>query len=241
MRIYANARQLMSEIFRDVLEMGIKVHPHSMQNKIVEGDENFATLEITNYGYCLTAIPDEDYLFLFEDTKAWCQAELAERVSPTPVNPGEAWKLRPETWAQFMVGGKFEYTYNQRFNSYGGLVKILNEIHKNPDSRQLILSVWDRSDVHFLGGKSRVPCSIYYQFLLRNGKLDIIYNQRSADVVTHFGNDIWLAFNLMKWVVDQVNSAWNMGIHYGWLYHNIGSLHCYNKDLNTLKQCVDEI
>jgi hypothetical protein len=32
-----------------------------------------------------------------------------------------------------------------------------------------------------------------------------------------------------------------MSIEYGKLYHNIGSLHAYYKDLTTLRQCVDEI
>jgi len=43
MRIYGNCYELMSEIFREVWEMGSIVRPNSMQNKIVKDDDNYIT------------------------------------------------------------------------------------------------------------------------------------------------------------------------------------------------------
>ena len=237
-RVFKDCKEAISEIYRDVVEMGIKVHPASMQNKVVKGDENFATLEITNYTYCLLSLQQSEFLFLHEDTREWVKAEFAERVDTEGVfnNPGKAWKLRPETWEQFLnTKGKFDYTYSERFNEFFSLDAIIDELILNPDSRQCILSVWDRRDIEGFRGRKRIPCSIYYQFLLREGKLSIIYNQRSADAVTHFGNDIALAWMLKDYVADKV------GVESGYLHHNIGSLHVYFKDLNTLKKCVTEM
>jgi len=235
----------MSEVFRDVLEMGIRVFPNSMQNKIVEGDENFSTLEITNYDYCLLSLQEEDYLFLFDPTcRDWIKEEILERISPVPLNPGQAYKIRPHIWDQFLVNGKFDYTYPERIAGAGALHKIANEIRKNPDSRQLVMAIWDRHDINYLGGKKRLPCSIYYQFMVRNGQVNIIYNQRSADVVTHFGNDVWLAHAMMRAMTMAVNSFpeyKEVPLKEGYLYHNIGSLHVYNKDIKTLKQCIEDL
>jgi thymidylate synthase len=66
-----------------------------------------------------------------------------------------------------------------------------------------------------------MPCSMYYQFMVRRGKLDVIYNMRSSDYDTHFRNDIYLAHSLRNYIAGKVN------IESGLLHMNIGSLHRY--------------
>lgn len=236
MRIYADAYELMSEIFREVWEMGHIVHPKSMQNKDVADNEDFQTKEITNYSYCLTSLNKVDYLFFADArSKQWSMEEFMERISPLYVNPGSAWRIRPELWEQFLnEKGRFDYSYHDRMHF--SLNCAIKELKRNPDSRQAIINVWDaRIDPAELGGKRRVPCSVYYQILVRDGRTNIIYNQRSADVVTHFGNDVFLAFQLMKHVANEI------GVKPGYLFHNIGSLHAYKMDWPQLKQCIDDI
>ena len=236
MRVYSDCYELMSEIFREVWEMGHIVHPASMQNKDVSGDENYVTKEINNYSYCLTSLYKQKYLFLADPrAQAWADAEFEERVSSNYVNPGEAYKLRPHIWDEFInSAGRFDYSYNNRM--FFSLNATIKELQRNPDSRQAIINVWDaREDPNNLGGKRRVPCSMYYQILVRGDQTHIIYNQRSADVVTHFGNDIYLAWKLMEHVADKIGKS------YGYLYHNIGSLHSYKKDWPQLKQCIEDI
>lgn len=236
MRIYGDAYELVSELFREVWEMGHIVHPHSMQNKVVRDDPEFVTKEVTNYSYCLLTINKKDYLFLSDfRSKEWVEAEFEERVSGNYVNPGAAWTIRKDVWEQFLdKDGKFDYTYNERMS--GQIISVANELMVNPDTRQAIISIWDPNIDHYnFGGRKRVPCSIYYQFIVRNEKLHIIYNQRSADVVTHFGNDVYLAWKLKDYMASIV------GIKPGYLYHNIASLHSYKKDWNTLKTCIADI
>lgn len=236
MRVYADCYELMSELYREVWEMGHIVHPNSMQNKDVTGDDDFTTKEITNYSYCLTTLHKEDYLFLADpEAKEWADAEFMERISPDYVNPGHAWKLRERIWKEFLnEQGRFDYSYNNRMHL--SLNCTINELRRNPDSRQAIINVWDpQIDPPNLGGKRRVPCSMYYQILVRNDQVDIIYNQRSADMVVHFGNDVYLAWQLMLHVSHQID------IDSGHLYHNIGSLHSYKKDWPQLKQCIEDI
>jgi len=236
MRIYADCYELMSEIFREVWEMGHIVHPNSMQNKVVKDDENYITKEITNYSYCLTKLHKIEYLFLAEpDARTWADAEFKERVDPYYENPGEAWKLRRHIWEEFInMGGRFDYAYNTRMAV--SLNKVIHELKRNPDSRQAIISVWNPElDIDGIGGSYRVPCSVYYQILIRDNRCNIVYNQRSADVVVHFGNDVYLAFRLMQYIAEKV------GFRPGHLYHNIGSLHSYKKDWPTLKQCIEDI
>lgn len=237
MRIYANCYELMSEIFREVFEMGHIVHPNSMQNKDVTNDDEYTTKEITNYSYSLTSLNKVDNLFYADrSAKEWANAEFLERVM-NPVrfqNPGEAYKLRSHIWDEFLNSeGKFDYTYNERISK--SLYFVLDELKRNPDTRQAIIPIFKPSDAKNVGGKKRIPCSIYYDFQIRRGRLNIVYHQRSADVVTHFGNDVYLAWKLMEWVANKVD------VKQGYLFHNIDSLHAYKKDWPTLKQCIDDI
>ena len=244
MRIYSNPRELMSEAFRDVFEMGVIVRPQSMQNKDISGNDDFVTKEITNYSYCLLQVPEklEHFLFVTDPrSKAWAEAEILERVSDAQtINPGEAYKIREDLWSQFLnEKGEFDYTYHDRLNCFEGIEKIITRIVEDPGSRQLILAMWEPSDIMFIGGQRRVPCTLNYQFLVREGKIHIIYNQRSADVVAHFGNDIYLAYRLMKYITDEVNKMVEKPYKYGNLFHNIGSLHAYKKDWDILKTSID--
>lgn len=226
----------MSELFREVWEMGHIVHPASMQNKDVKDNPNFSTKEIINYSYTLTSLSKVNYLFFAEpDARKWADEEFKERVADKFKNPGKAYLLRRAIWDEFLNEfNRFDYTYNERISV--SLTKVIHELIRNKDTRQAIISIWNPdSDICGIGGEYRVPCSMYYQFLIRNGRLNIIYNQRSADIVTHFGNDIYLAWKLMAYVAEKVK------VQPGYLFHNIGSLHAYKKDWPILKQCIEDL
>jgi len=143
MRVYANAYELMSEIFREVWEMGQICHPYSMQNKVVANNPEFDTKEITNYNYCLLNMFKMEYLFLAEpEALTWADEEFKERVSPIKLNPGNAWKLRRHIWEQFLnEKGEFDYTYNDRIRKQ--LRYIIQELKDHPDTRQAVISIWD--------------------------------------------------------------------------------------------------
>ena len=255
MRIYSNARQLMSEMGRDLWEMGTEVRPKTYQNKVIEGNDNFITKELMCKQYCLTGLPDPEYLFVYTRTQEWANAEFKERISGKSVNPGEAWKLNKGMWEQFLVFGnyigtnhKFDYTYSERINRHTQnkkfnemvcstyLKDIILLLKHDPDTRKAVLSIFNPSmDADNLDGTCRIPCSMYYDFLIRDGKLNITYHQRSSDFVQHFGDDVYLAYRLMQYVAEQV------GVKPGNLIHTIDSLHSYKKDWILLKTSIDDL
>jgi thymidylate synthase len=221
-RIYENCKEAINEIERDIMEMGIKVHPHTMQNKVVKDDDNFSTLEVQNYTFTILDTSDKDDI-TNKESKDWLPEEFLERIHDSgKVNPGLAWEKRKDVWKEFLTKGKFDYSYNERFFRGDQLPLIISELKVNPDTRQACLIVHDSKDK--IGGlryNERIPCSMYYQFMVRNGKLDVIYNMRSSDFDTHFANDIWLAAELRDYVASQI------GVESGLFHMNIGSLHRY--------------
>lgn len=264
MRIYSDCRELMSEMGRDLWEMGHIVKPKTYQNKVIEGNEDFETKEIISEQYCLTSLDNWEYLFAYTESEVWADLEYQERVSGKEINPGHAYELRSEMWEQFLVDGKFDYSYPERFNqvvNYKGedvtlLKAIALQLSTDPDTRKAILPVFGsyvrindittinyERDIDRLDGSKRIPCSMYYDFLLREGRLNILYHQRSSDFIDHFGNDVYLAWRLMEYMVHLVNqqlSSWSKPIKTGYLYHTIDSLHAYKKDWVKLKSNVDD-
>ena len=241
MRIYTNAQEMVEEVKRDLAEMGIVVRPATMQDKYVKGNPDYETKELQNYSYCLLNAQSQDIPGV---TQPWADAEFKERVTdpwerypdgepliesistPNFINPGEAWKLREEVWSEYMHEGKLAYTYNELLWNNDQLTKIMNRLKEDPDSRQLWISLWNpNKDPDFLGGVSRVPCSLGYGLQVRDGKLNLHYVMRSCDFVTHFRNDVYLAIKFLEWVAEKT------GYPVGDFTHTMFSCHVYNKDI----------
>lgn len=251
MRIYNNARELMSEMGRDLWEMGLLNAPKTYQNKVIEGNDEMVTKELICKQYCLTSLPDPEMLFIYTKTQEWANEEFKERISGECINPGKAWEINPQMWEEFLVetanGRKFDYTYAERLNRKNGpydpdgtvLEEVINLLKADDNTRKAVLPIFTGSDTQFYDGSCRIPCSMYYDFLIRDtgeGKqLNITYHQRSADFVGHFGDDVYLAWRLMEYVAEKV------GVKPGYLFHTIDSLHSYKRDWHFLKTSVDEI
>ena len=183
----------------------------------------------------------------------WIKEDFLERVAQN-VNPWEARKIRPWVWDEFLDFHQytqertFDYTYSERIH----LFDLLKEIQLHPTSRQYVFNIWDREDRFGVNWKRRIPCSLNYQILIRpNWEIDdkgnpifavnMIYNMRSCDFLTHFPIDIIQAVNLLKYITEHLNNQenfkeydttkWHDTYALGKLYYNCASLHLYKKDL----------
>lgn len=239
MRIYINAEEMIEETKRDLAEMGIVVRPATMQDKYVKGNPDYETRELQNYSYCLLDAKSQDIPGVIQP---WADAEFLERITdpwdrtpegkvdplstPEYLNPGKAWELRKEVWTEYLHEGKMAYTYNELIWNNDQVTKTINRLKEDPDSRQLWISLWNPDkDPDFLGGVSRVPCSLGYGLQVRDGKLNLHYVMRSCDFATHFRNDVYLAIKFLEWVAEKT------GYPVGSFTHTIFSLHVYNKDV----------
>lgn len=206
--------------------MGVEVQIQTMQDKDVHDNPDYLTHELIGYSYMILNSEDKDELlksFGKEDELPWDAEEFTERVSGMNLNPGEAYKMRG-VWEEFVHDGKFSYTYSERIGEQ--VNKVIEMLTATPSSRNAIISIWDRQiDQDRFGGKMRVPCSMYYQLLIRDGKLNMVYNIRSNDLMTHWCHDIWQAITLQQYIASKLD------IQVGYFIQQIGSLHGYAKDL----------
>lgn len=224
MRVYRNFREAKNEIARDLNELGVEVFAgyQGMSHDKLDR-EAFTTKELQGYDYRVLVPTLTD----LEPIQPWADAEWADRLSGIrghPVNPGEAWKLRSDLWTPLLEeDGRFSYTYSERLAH--SVPPVIFELYERPTSRQAYASVWDPRLDGFMMGTRRVPCSLGYHFMLRNGALDVTYTMRSSDFATHFDNDLWLALKLQTFVAEKINQP------VGTLTHVVHSLHTYAKNV----------
>lgn len=230
MRMFRDWPECQNELRRELNELGTTVHVETMQDKDVEGDEDYTTKELYSYAY---KVLDPDFSKIEGVHLQWLKQEWIDRLEGG-LNPGMAWRERREVWEEFLEADKgagsskyptkFSYTYSDRM---GGkhLQFIIDELKTHPHSRQLFLPVWDRLTDEKRRGTRRVPCSLGYIFLQRDGKVHMTYLMRSCDLITHFANDVCLASMTQQYVADEC------GYERGSFCHFINSLHCYRKDV----------
>jgi thymidylate synthase len=227
-RLFADFPEAQNEITRDLAELGTDVWTETMQDKDIKGDPDFMTKELTNYTYTVLKPNYEEIEGTHDE---WIQQEWEDRLVGE-LNPGRSWQLRREVWDQFREKqnkpgfegfGIFSYTYSERM---GGkhLDKLIDELLRHPHSRQLWLPVWYTKDED-RRGERRVPCSLGYWFVQRDGALHETYVMRSCDFYTHYANDVALATMLLHYVASQTD------FKVGTFTHFLGSLHVYAKDV----------
>ena len=232
MRLYATFDEVVSEIERDLKELAIVYRSGSVQDIDTRGYEGYNTHELMNYGYTISPAIVPDYQDWDEYT--YIEEEFQERVDGLPHNPGLAWYQDEEYWKEFLDSdGEFDYTYSERM--YQWLSFITDMLENDPNTRRAWLAIWNRTDlVNSRQGSNygRVPCSLGYQFMLREGRLHLHYVMRSCDFIKHFKKDVVLALKLQEYVVNHINEHMGMQlVSMGTFTHTIFSLHAFEKDL----------
>ena len=102
------------------------------------------------------------------------------------------------------------------------LTKIVETLKKDPDSRRAVVPIYCKEDDGL--DSNDIPCTIGFQFFIRNNKLDMIVNMRSNDIFLGFPYDI---FNFTMW---QEYVSCKLNIDIGTYTHIANSLHFYEKD-----------
>ena len=109
------------------------------------------------------------------------------------------------------------------------LKKVIEMIKKNPDSRRLIISAWNPTEVDDM---ALPPCHTLFQFYVVDGKLSCQLYQRSADVF------LGVPFNIASYALLTHLIAHECGLGVGEFVHSFGDAHIY---LNHLDQVNEQL
>ena len=106
------------------------------------------------------------------------------------------------------------------------ITNVVNQIKNTPDSRRMIVSAWNVSDIEQM---HLPPCHCLFQFYVADGKLSLQLYQRSAD--TFLG----VPFNIASYALLLQMMAQVCGLQPGEFIHTTGDTHIYLNHLEQVK------
>ena len=128
--------------------------------------------------------------------------------------------------------GELGPIYGKQWTDWNGIdqiLNLLNSLKKNPNSRRLMVSAWNVSELHEM---TLPPCHYGFQLNVRGEYLDLMWNQRSVD--TFLG----LPFNIASYGLLLSLIAYETGYKPGSLIGSLGDTHLY---LNHIEQAKEQI
>jgi thymidylate synthase len=106
---------------------------------------------------------------------------------------------------------------------------VVHTIRENPDSRRLIVSAWNVSEIDRM---ALPPCHLLFQFYVAQGRLSCQLYQRSADIF------LGVPFNIASYALLTLMVAQVTGLKPGEFIHTLGDAHLY---LNHLEQAQTQL
>jgi thymidylate synthase len=105
--------------------------------------------------------------------------------------------------------------------------QAIDTIKNNPNSRRIIVSAWNVSDIEKM---KLPPCHAFFQFYVVNGRLDLQLYQRSADIA------LGVPFNIASYAALLMMVAQECNLTPGIFTHTLGDAHIYQNHVEGLKK-----
>lgn len=126
----------------------------------------------------------------------------------------------------------FNAPYHDFTTDYSGqgidqLKKIVDTLKANPNDRRMIVSAWNPTMMDQMG---LPPCHYAFQVTVINGRLNLLWNQRSVDTM------LGLPFNIASYALLLHLLAKESGLKEGKLVGFLADVHIYVNHLNGAKE-----
>jgi thymidylate synthase len=129
------------------------------------------------------------------------------------------------TMARFLDGGVLHGAYGPRIRAQ--LPRTVERLKKDRDTRQAVMTIWDPA-WDTLDTRD-VPCTIAFNFRIRNDKLNMGAVMRSNDVYLGTAYDVFMFTQLQATVARALNLPVGTYTHHAW------SLHAYERNFDQIE------
>ena len=128
--------------------------------------------------------------------------------------------------------GELGPIYGKQWRNWSGndqIANLITELKTNPNSRRLMVSAWN---VDELDQMTLPPCHYGFQCYVVDGKLSLMWNQRSVD--TFLG----LPFNISSYGMLLLLLCEETNLEPGELIGNLGDTHLYSNHIEQAKEQI---
>ncbi|XXQ32675.1 Bifunctional dihydrofolate reductase-thymidylate synthase [Plasmodiophora brassicae] len=152
--------------------------------------------------------------------------EFLDRLGFHDRRPGDLGPVYGFQWRHF--GAKYA-TCDADYAGQGidQLAQVIEMIKTQPDSRRIIMTAWNPSDLHLM---VLPPCHMFCQFFVNDGELSCLLYQRSCDM------GLGVPFNIASYALLTRLIAHVCGLKAGELIHTLGDAHVYMNHVDALKE-----
>lgn len=222
---------LLRESFDEVLRAGQKCKGSKGEYIELLG----VSLELTNPRSRLSRTEIKGHIFS-------CLGELFWYLSGS--DDGDAISYYISGYKEFVeadntVGGAYGprlFGVKKGGHQFANLIKL---VASKPSTRQAVIQIFDEVDLEE-PRKKEIPCTLTFQFLLRDDELHMIVNMRSNDAYVGLPHDLFCFTMLQELFAVAISAELGRPICLGSYKHFASSFHIYEKNLPNVQDFLDE-
>ena len=156
------------------------------------------------------------------------QTELRNKIADRERDLGPIYGFQ---WRHF--GGEYRwdsnriainptYNFNPQKPGVDQVAMAIDKLKNNPNDRRIIVSAWNPADFYQM---ALPPCHIMHQLIVRDGKLNLIWTQRSCDMF------LGVPYNIASYALLLLLYAKETGLKPGILKGELHDAHIYQNHL----------
>ena len=166
------------------------------------------------------------------DEILWIWQKKSNKVSELNSHIWDQWANKEGTIGKaygYQLGKKYEFKTKEEIKVMDQVDYVLYLLKNDQSSRRIMTNLFNHED---LKDMELEPCAYGTQWLVKEGKLHLILNQRSQDMLTANG------WNLMQYAALQYMFAQVSDLEVGTLTHNIGDCHIYDRHIPLVEKLI---
>ncbi len=129
----------------------------------------------------------------------------------------------------YQMARKYEFKTKDGIKEMDQVDYVLYLLKNDPSSRRIMTNIFCHDE---LKDMNLEPCAFGTQWLVKEGKLHLILNQRSQDMLAANG------WNTMQYAALTHMFAQVAGLEVGTLTHNIGDCHIYDRHIPLIEKLI---
>ena len=130
----------------------------------------------------------------------------------------------------YQMARKYDFKTKEGIKELDQVDYVLNLLKNDPASRRIMTNLFVHDE---LKDMNLEPCAFGTQWLVKQGKLHLILNQRSQDMLAANG------WNTMQYAALLCMFAQVAGLEVGTLTHNIGDCHIYDRHIPLIQKLIE--
>ena len=168
------------------------------------------------------------------DEVLWIWQKKSNRVSDLNSKIWDQWVREDGTIGKaygYQMGKKYDFKINGKLEKMDQVDFVLHLLKNDPASRRIMTNIFNHEELHDMALE---PCVYGTQWLVKEGKLDLIVNQRSQDMLAANG------WNTMQYAALAHMFAHINNYEVGTLTHNIGDCHIYDRHMPMVEELLKQ-